>query len=187
MATTLSIPYETEQLQAITGTEFGGFECLGERLDSRAEEHLRLAGLHYHDDRVALSHLAEAEAIAPGHAAVFIGRYRFFFYKNRLQDALEVGRECLQKSARDIGCAEDWRSVQPDDAPFGQFDAILPRFFLFTLKGYAYLQLRLGDLEEGRAAAAKILELDPSDKIGARVLLEVLERHGRDDEYEDGD
>jgi hypothetical protein len=58
----------------------------------------------------------------------------------------------------------------------------LPRFYLFTLKGYAYLQMRLGDLDEGRAAVAKLLELDPSDKIGARVLFEVLERVGLDDE-----
>ena len=59
---------------------------------------------------------------------------------------------------------------------------MLPRFYLFTLKGYAYLQMRLGNLEEGRAAVMKLLELDPSDKIGARVLLEVLERVGQDDD-----
>jgi hypothetical protein len=42
--------------------------------------------------------------------------------------------------------------------------------------------MRLGNLEEGRAAVAKLLELDPSDKVGARVLLEVLERVGQDDD-----
>ena len=59
---------------------------------------------------------------------------------------------------------------------------ILPRFYLFTLKGYAYLQMRLGNLGEGRAAVMKLLELDPSDKVGARVLLEVLDRMGLDDD-----
>ena len=39
--------------------------------------------------------------------------------------------------------------------------------------------MRLGDLEEGRAAIAKLLELDPGDKVGARVLLGVLERRGK--------
>lgn len=171
----------------VSSSGFEGFECLGEGLDSKAEEHLRLAGLHYHDDSLALRHLDQAEALAPGHAAVFISRYRFFFYKNRLQEALDVGRECLKKSARDIGCGEDWRLVKAEDAAFGQFEAILPRFFMFTLKGYAYLNMRLGDLDQGRAAIKKLLELDPSDKVGARVLLGVLERQGRDDEYEDGD
>lgn len=182
-----SITPEAIDTLPVLNSGFEGFECLGEGLNPSAEEHLRLAGLHYHDDALALRHLAQAEALAPGHAAVFISHYRFYFYKNRLKEALDVGRECLKKSARDIGCAEDWRSVKPDDAAFGQFESILPRFFLFTLKGYAYLSMRLGDLEQGRAAIHKLLELDPSDKVGARVLLDVLERQGRDDEYEDGD
>jgi Flp pilus assembly protein TadD len=59
---------------------------------------------------------------------------------------------------------------------------MLPRFYLFTLKGYAYLQMRLGNLHEGRAAVMKLLELDPSDKVGARVLLGVLERIGLDED-----
>jgi Flp pilus assembly protein TadD len=59
---------------------------------------------------------------------------------------------------------------------------MLPRFFLFSLKGYAYLQMRLGNLAEGRAAVMKLLQLDPSDKIGAKVLLGVLDRIGEDDD-----
>jgi hypothetical protein len=53
---------------------------------------------------------------------------------------------------------------------------MMPRFFLFVLKGYAYLHMRLGNLEEGLAATMKLLELDASDKIGATLLLEVYQR-----------
>ena len=42
--------------------------------------------------------------------------------------------------------------------------------------------MRLGNLEEGRTAVMKLLELDPSDKAGARVLLDVLERTGLDED-----
>ncbi len=59
---------------------------------------------------------------------------------------------------------------------------MLPRFYLFTLKGYAYLQMRLGNIVEGRDAVMKLLELDPGNKLGAKVLLEVVERMGRDEE-----
>lgn len=166
--------------------DWNGFECLGAGLDPQAEEHLRQAGLNYHDEIIALDHLAQAAMIAPEHAAVFIGRYRFFFYKNRLEEALKVGTECLKKAAGDLGIPTDWRQAKPSDADFSHFDSIIPRFFLFTLKGYAYLNLRLGYLEEGREAILKLLELDPSDKIGARVLLDVIERQGRGvDEYGD--
>ena len=155
---------------------------LGGGLPSEAEHHLWQAGLSYHLDGIAERHLREAEALAPGHAAVLIGLYRFYFYKGRLAEALEVANRCLAKAAQDNGLAADWRDVSTGDAPFGRYDSMLPRFFLFSLKGYANLRMRLGRTEEGRRAVLKLLELDPSDKIGARVLLGVLDRMGQDDE-----
>lgn len=155
---------------------------LGRGLPSEAEYHLWEAGLSYHLDDIAERHLREAEALAPGHAAVLIGLYRFYFYKGRLAEALDVARRCLAKAAEESNLPADWRQVQAGDAGFGCYENILPRFFLFSLKGYAYLQMRLGETEEGRLAVQKLLELDPTDKIGAKVLMGVLDRMGQDDE-----
>lgn len=158
--------------------------CLGGNLPEPAEQHLRLAGVNYANDRLAENHLFQAQALAPGHAAVLIALYRFYFYKGRLADALEVAERCLIKAARDNHLNKDWRCVGRGDADFGSYDAILPRFYLFTLKAWGYLQMRLGRLQESRAALTKMLELDPSDKLNAAVLLEVLARHGQEDEDE---
>lgn len=158
---------------------------LGEGLPAEAERHLRLAGQNYHQDELAVMHLNKAKQAAPDHPAVFIGFYRFYFYKNQLAEALKIAQECLVKAARDNGMDPDWRKAKPGDADFDNFGAIMPRFFLFTLKGYGYLQLRLGNLDEGRAAVKKLLELDPNDKLGGKVLLTVLERRENGDE--DGD
>ncbi len=155
---------------------------LGAGLPKEAEQHLWRAGLSYHLDGIAEAHLREAEALAPGHAAVLIGLYRFYFYKGRLAEALEIANRCLAKAAQDNGLPPDWRDVAAGDASFGSYESVLPRFFLFSLKGYAYLQMRLGQTGEGRAAVLKLLELDPSDKIGAKVLLGVLDRMGQDDD-----
>lgn len=155
---------------------------LGGGLPAEAEWHLWEAGLSYHLDGVAESHLRKAEALAPGHAAVLIGLYRFYFYKGRLREALEIARVCLEKAARENNLPSNWRDVTAGDAPFSRYEEIGPRFFLFTLKGYAYLHMRLGNLEEGHDAVRKLLDLDPSDKIGAKVLLDVLERMGKDDD-----
>lgn len=158
--------------------------CLGGHLPEPVEQHLRLAGLNYQNDEIAERHLFQAQALAPGHAAVLIALYRFYFYKGRLADALEVAGRCLAKAARDNRLNEDWSRVQRGDAEFGSYDAILPRFYLFTLKAWGYLQMRLGRLEESHDALTKMLELDPSDKLNATVLLEVLARHGQEDEDE---
>ncbi|MFA5985591.1 MAG: hypothetical protein WC782_16350 [Methylococcaceae bacterium] len=158
---------------------------LGGGLPAEAEENLRLAGLNYHQDEIAEMHLEKAMQAAPDHPAVIIGFYRFYFYKNQLAKALTIAQECLVKAARDNGLNSDWRQAKPEDADFDNFEAILPRFFLFTLKGYGYLQLRLGNIDEGRAAVEKLLELDPNDKLGGKVLMTVLEQ--RDNGDEDGD
>lgn len=155
---------------------------LGAGLPAAAERHLRQAGLAYQQDAVAEQHLHAAQALAPDHAAVLIGLYRFYFYKGRLLEALEVAKRCLEKAAQENGIAPRWQDVAANDAAFGCYEDMLPRFYVFALKGYAYLQMRLGNLEEGHAAVMKLLELDPSDKIGARVLLGVLERAGQDDD-----
>lgn len=158
--------------------------CMGGNLSKQAEQHLRLAGLNYQHDEIAERHLFQAQALAPGHAAVLIALYRFYFYKGRLADALEVAQRCLVKAARDNRLNPDWRRVQRGEAEFGSYDAILPRFYLFTLKAYGYLQMRLGRLEESHAALTKMLELDPSDKLNPTLLLKVLAGHGREDEDE---
>ncbi len=155
---------------------------LGVGLPPAAEHHLHAAGRAWHADDIAERHLREAQTLAPEHAAVLIGLYRFYFYKNRLEEALAVARVCLDKAARDNGLAADWRAVRRGDTDFGSYDAMLPRFYLFTLKAYGYLQMRLGNVTEGRAAIVKLLELDPTDKLGARVLLGVLDRMGQDDD-----
>jgi tetratricopeptide (TPR) repeat protein len=155
---------------------------LGGGLPDEAERHLWQAGLSYHLDEIAEEHLRQAEALAPEHAAVLIGLYRFYFYKGRLAEALAVATRCLAKAAQENNLAADWAEVTAADAEFGRYDDMLPRFFLFSLKGYAYLQMRLGATEEGRRAVLKLLELDPTDKIGAAVLLNVLDRAGRDDD-----
>lgn len=155
---------------------------LGGGLPAEAEEHLWEAALCYHDSPRAESHLHQARRLSPDHAAVLIGLYRFYFYKGRLREALNIAQQCLAKAARENHLPADWRLVRRGDADFSSYEAVLPRFYLFTLKGYAYLRMRLGDLAEGRAAVTKLLELDPADKLGGKVLLGVLDRIGCPDD-----
>lgn len=137
---------------------------------------LRRAGECYADSGQSEAWLAEAGRLAPEHPAVLIGLYRFYFYKNRLAEAAIVAVRCLVQAARANGLRGDWRTVRPGDAPFGDYGAALARYYMFSLKAYAYLRLRLGDLDEGRDAIAKLLELDSTDKVNARVLHDVLLR-----------
>lgn len=150
-------------------------------LSEEAAQHLHLAGVGYTQDNIAERHLAEALRLAPGHLAVQVGYYRYLFYKGRLAEALRQLDVCLAMSARQNGLHHDWRSVHRNDADFGSFESVFARFYLFALKAHGYLQMRLDNQEAGRAAILKVLELDPGDKVGAKILLDVLDRQGHDD------
>lgn len=150
-------------------------------LSEEAAHHLHLAGVNYTQDSVAEHHLGEALQLAPQHLAVQVGYYRYLFYKGRLRDALAQLDVCIDNASAQSTLPAEWREAKPQDADFGSFDSVWPRFYLFALKAHGYIQMRLGELDAGRQAISKVLELDPSDKVGARVLLDVLDRQGHDD------
>jgi hypothetical protein len=154
----------------------------GGGLPPLAEGYLAQAGQNYSADSLAEFYLGEAQKLAPNHFAVLIAFYRYYFYKGRLNEALAISNICMAKAAREKNFSTDWRAVEKSDAAFGDYDDVIARFFMFCLKGYAYLNLRLGDMAEGRAAIEKLLQLDAGDKINARLLLGVIERREADDE-----
>ena len=65
---------------------------------------------------------------------------------------------------------------------FGDFNAYAPRFYLFSLKAYGYLLMRLGRVDEGEAVMTQVMMLDPADRVGAAGLLDVSRRRGREDD-----
>ncbi|HEY3301060.1 MAG TPA: hypothetical protein VGJ90_09830 [Methylophilaceae bacterium] len=148
-----------------------------------AEQQLRMAGLAYTDDAKAEMHLALAKAIAPNNLVVYVGEYRYYFYKNRLNEALHVAEVCLEAVAEELKIPKSWDEVAPEHANFQSDDPAL-RFYLFVLKAYAYLLLRLNRISEGTLAADKLLELDHQNKVGGQLLLDVVSRMGKDD-YDD--
>lgn len=157
---------------------------LGRGLPPEAEALIARAGRVRNRVHEAQALLDEAHALAPAHPATLIALYRFHFYGNRLAEAREVAVRAIACAATALGIPVNWRQVAADE----RFRALqaLPRFWLFSLKGYAYLSVRLGDLDEGRAALAKLAEADPADQVGHRVIDAVLARMGRDDVgYED--
>ncbi len=135
-----------------------------------AERLLFEAAHSYGQAETALAHLREARRLAPDHPAVLIGLYRFFFYKGRLNEALEIARTCLLRAAIDNSLPLDWRRVRPEQAAFASFDAPMARFFMFVLKGYAYLQhatWRPGGRSRGDRKASRTRSLRQDGRAGA--------------------
>ena len=89
--------------------------------------------------------------------------------------ARDVARRALVVGAQALGLPVVWREVPKRALPGARHDAPT-RFFLFVLKGYAYLSLRLDDAIEARDALALLRALDPDDWVGAALLEAVRQR-----------
>lgn len=154
---------------------------LGAGLPPLAEQALAAAGRHHGSDPMrAMALLMKAQDLAPEHPAVLIAFYRHHFYGHRLAAARDVARRALVVGAQALGLPALWRDLprQPLHAQLGlQAQALRSdarsRFYLFTLKGYAYLSLRLDDLAEAGEALALLRAIDPDDCVGAALLETV--------------
>lgn len=142
---------------------------LGLALPAGVEAALRDAGAHRGDAPRAMAALMRAQALAPEHPAVLIALYRHHFYGHRLALARDVARRALVVGAAALGLPRVWREVKAAALPGARHDA-RTRFYLFALKGYAYLSLRLADDVDARDALALLRTLDPEDAVGAALL-----------------
>lgn len=121
----------------------------------------------------ALPLLEHARELAPRHPVPIIAMYRFHFYGHALEKARAAGEDALAIARTALGL--DFGDVPPDDDAVRGDAAV--RFYLFTLKGLAYLNLRLGELDEARLMLDALRRLDPKDHLGGGLLSHVLARH----------
>jgi len=139
------------------------------RLDAAAEQY---------GQGTAEQPLLEAQALAPEDLTVLVALYRFYYYQHRYQEALGVAHRALDVVAPRLLLPASWTEVDAAHLGVAAGRSIgLLRFYLLALKGAGYLSLRLGRFEQGKAMLVKVVELDTDNRLGARLLLDVLAEH----------
>lgn len=121
--------------------------------------------------------LLQAYLRAPKSLNVLVALNRFYYYQHRLQEALLISEQALQLIGEQLHFSSDWRTLQPShisQAPPAWLTSI--RLYLFTLKSVGFLQMRLHNLNLSRDIFDKLVQLDEHDRIGAKALLELVER-----------
>lgn len=144
-----------------------------EPIDPAAEEAIQQAATLYGKPK-AEQLLLRAYFLEPEHPLVLVALYRYFYYQHRFTDAMRVAERVLILFAQRLGFPEDWRQLDRSRFENGVLVSMtMVRFFMLTLKGAAYLELRLGQYENALARLEKLIELDEKDRLGARVLIDV--------------
>jgi tetratricopeptide (TPR) repeat protein len=129
----------------------------------------------------ALAAVTEAVAIAPQNLHVRLAAYKTYIYNHRWVDAREQALWCLDRAARMIGLARDWRAVTPHCRDFAAMEPG-PGFWLQSLIALGYLDARLGDRDAALDKLEHAARLDPSDRFGGGRLAAVVRRGGVEEE-----
>ncbi len=156
--------------------------AIGGGLNPQVEALITQAGQLRHLPQQALPLLEQARAAAPSHPAPLIALYRFYFYGHQLAQARAAAEDALAIARTALG--PNFGDEPPSDEA-ARHDAAV-RFYLFTLKGMAYLSLRLNDLDEARLMLGELRRLDPQDRVGGALLSHVLVRREKGDDTETG-
>lgn len=121
--------------------------------------------------------LLQAYLRAPESLNVLVALNRFYYYQHRLAEALLIAEKALTLIRRDLDFPEDWRQLEMkhiSEAPKDLLTRI--RLYLFTLKSIGFLHLRMKNLALSRCIFERLVMLDDKDRIGAKALLELVER-----------
>jgi hypothetical protein len=146
---------------------------IGAGLSPQVTELIEQAAGLYEEPDQAMVLLEQARAEAPRHPGPLIALYRFHFYGHRLDQARAVGEDALTIARMALGT--NFGDVPPSEEATRHDAAV--RFYLFVTKGLAYLNLRLGELDEARVLLRALRNLDPKDIVGGGLLSHVLARH----------
>lgn len=120
-------------------------------------------------------YLQRAYAIAPDNLSVLVALYRFYYYQHRYQEALTIAYKAMAVVAPGIYFPEHWSQLTFNHLSYGVLQSFtMVRFYLLALKGAAYLNLRLGNIEEGVIMLNKVAEYDSNDRLGAKSLLQSI-------------
>ncbi len=126
------------------------------------------------DPETAEKAVLQALQLAPQDADIHLGAYRFYFYNHRYADALPHAQFIIEHAARRLNIPVDWRVVRPEDCDFTLLESA-PGLYLQALLAWGYCHLRLGNVSLGREAIAKVAKIDPSDRFGARPILDLID------------
>ncbi len=144
-----------------------------EVLSEEAEKCIDQAAENYGQSDSEIS-LMRAYFLEPEHPMVLVALYRYFYYQHRLQDALIVAKRVLRIYSLKLKFPNDWNELSEVYLKKHCKNTMTQvRFYLLTLKGAAYLELRLGEEKKAVSRLKKILELDSNDRLGAKILLDV--------------
>lgn len=130
---------------------------------------LLLAAAATRDETEGESLLRQAHQQAPDNFAVYLGLYKFHFYRQHFAEAEHWMRAGLAAAAGAAGFPLDAPAANHFTEPLGP----AARFYLFSLKALAFTLLRQHRTAEARSYLDQLERFDPQDRVGAELVKAI--------------
>lgn len=103
----------------------------------------------------------------------YFALYKFYFFQKRLADAERIVIAGLEESARQGGFPSDYRRLARNRQKWDLYANETTLFYLYTLKAWAFIKLRLGFTIDAQLILSHLQQLDPEDIVGASVIMDL--------------
>ena len=118
--------------------------------------------------------LLAAKKVLPEQLEISMALYKMYAYSNRFDESLVMIDQVLQQAASGAGFEPDWHQLTPTDVETSPPDR-LTRYYLYSMKAWGFVNLRMGNIDEAIAVLEKLLQLDPGDEVGGSVVYSIAE------------
>ena len=153
-----------------------------EDLSPEASLLLEMAASNYALNRTE-PFLLKAYFLEPKSLTVIVALYRYYFYQHKHKDALRAAHRAMSLAADQTELSVPWQELTIKILGYSAMRSMaLVRFYLLALKGAGYLNLRMGEWEEGIRMLEKVSELDQEDRLGAKSLLDTVRNEWRENQ-----
>ena len=137
---------------------------------------LQAAVVASRSDKVRAEQLfTEAYQLDKACLQTYFALYKFYFYQARLSEAESFVLAGLEEAARQGGFPSDYRCLYRDKSKWDMYANEMTLFYLYTLKALAFIKLRQKQLSQAQVILAMMKELDPEDRSGASVIMDLAE------------
>lgn len=140
---------------------------------------LDLAATHWDDPEVGDRYMDRALAAAERHPDVLVSAYRYFFYTQNNERALQVATTVLELVRERESLPEEWSQLQP--ILRDRQDEPLVRLYINAYAASGLVRARLGELDRAKQIAVQVSELERQNEFGGKVVQEILETPDEDD------
>ena len=149
--------------------------------DRQTKELLNLAVLNWENTQLSQKYIQEALKAAPESLEVAIAAYRYFFYKQKYNLALQAAEKIVNRITKLENLPLDWQELKPI-LIHKQNNAYI-RLYVNAYVASGFILTKLKQFNNAYQIFTRVNEIDNLNEFGAKTMLDIL-KNSEDEEAE---